>query len=86
MSLTMNEIPPNLTPPLVGYSDWLARDFRAAFAGMQGFSPRNLKYICAFAEAWPDAEFVQRAAALLNIEQIERELTCDDISTEDDSQ
>lgn len=26
---------------------------------MKGFSPRNLKYMRAFAEAWPDAEFVQ---------------------------
>ena len=26
---------------------------------MKGFSPRNLKYMRAFAEAWPDVEFVQ---------------------------
>jgi predicted nuclease of restriction endonuclease-like (RecB) superfamily len=32
---------------------------------MKGFSPRNLKYMRAFAQAWPDAEFVQQAAALL---------------------
>ena len=32
---------------------------------MKGFSPRNLKYMRTFAEAWPDAEFVQQAAALL---------------------
>ena len=32
---------------------------------MKGFSPRNLKYMRAFAEAWPDAEFVQQAAAQL---------------------
>jgi predicted nuclease of restriction endonuclease-like (RecB) superfamily len=30
---------------------------------MKGFSPRNLKYMRAFAEAWPDATFVQQAAA-----------------------
>ncbi len=30
---------------------------------MRGFSPRNLKYMRAFAEAWPDSEFVQQAAA-----------------------
>jgi len=43
----------------------LAVDLRAAFPDMKGFSPRNLKYMRAFAEAWPDAEFVQQAAALL---------------------
>jgi len=32
---------------------------------MKGFSPRNLKYMRAFAEAWPDAEFVQQAVAQL---------------------
>lgn len=32
---------------------------------MKGFSPRNLKYMRAFAEAWPDEEFVQQAAAQL---------------------
>ena len=43
----------------------LAQDLRAAFPQMKGFSPRNLKYMRAFAEAWPDAEFVQQAAAQL---------------------
>lgn len=43
----------------------LAHDLRTAFPGMKGFSPRNLKYMRAFAEAWPDAEFVQQAAAQL---------------------
>ena len=43
----------------------LALDLRAAFPDMKGFSPRNLKYMRAFAEAWPDAEFVQQAVALL---------------------
>ncbi|WP_298431996.1 PDDEXK nuclease domain-containing protein [Geobacter sp.] len=43
----------------------LAHDLRAAFPDMKGFSPRNLKYMRAFAEAWPDAEFVQQAAAQL---------------------
>lgn len=45
--------------------DRLAQDLRAAFPDMKGFSPRNLKYMRAFAEAWPDAEFVQQAVALL---------------------
>lgn len=43
----------------------LAHDLRTAFPEMKGFSPRNLKYMRAFAEAWPDAEFVQQAAAQL---------------------
>jgi hypothetical protein len=30
---------------------------------MQGFSPRNLKYMKAFAEAWPDLSIVQAALA-----------------------
>lgn len=45
--------------------DRLAHDLRAAFPDMKGFSPRNLKYMRAFAEAWPDAEIVQQAAAQL---------------------
>jgi len=32
---------------------------------MHGFSPRNLKYMRAFAEAWPDEQIVQQAAAQL---------------------
>ena len=43
----------------------LAQDLRAAFPQMKGFSPRNLKYMRAFAEAWPDAEFVQGVLAQL---------------------
>jgi predicted nuclease of restriction endonuclease-like (RecB) superfamily len=43
----------------------LAHDLRAAFLDMKGFSPRNLKYMRAFAEAWPDEEFVQEVLAQL---------------------
>lgn len=43
----------------------LAHDLRTAFPTMKGFSPRNLKYMRAFADAWPDAEFVQQAVAQL---------------------
>lgn len=43
----------------------LAQDLRTAFPQMKGFSPRNLKYMRAFAEAWPEAEFVQQVAAQL---------------------
>ncbi|MBC3918125.1 DUF1016 domain-containing protein [Undibacterium sp. CY18W] len=45
--------------------DRLAQDLRNAFPDMKGFSPRNLKYMRAFAQAWPEAEFVQQAAAQL---------------------
>jgi predicted nuclease of restriction endonuclease-like (RecB) superfamily len=45
--------------------DRLAHDLRVAFPGMKGFSPRNLKYMRSFAEAWPENSFVQQAAAQL---------------------
>lgn len=45
--------------------DRLAHDLRTAFPDMKGFSPRNLKYMRSFAQAWPEAEFVQQAAAQL---------------------
>ena len=43
--------------------DRLARDLRNVFPDMKGFSPRNLKYMRAFAAAWPDAKIVQEALA-----------------------
>ena len=43
--------------------DRLSTDLRQAFPGMQGLSPRNLKYMRAFAAAWPDLEIVQAALA-----------------------
>jgi predicted nuclease of restriction endonuclease-like (RecB) superfamily len=45
--------------------DRLAVDLRNAFPEMKGFSPRNLKYMRAFAQAWPDAVFVQEVLAQL---------------------
>jgi predicted nuclease of restriction endonuclease-like (RecB) superfamily len=45
--------------------DRLAHDLRIEFPEMRGFSLRNLKYMRAFAAAWPDAEIVQQAAAQL---------------------
>ena len=45
--------------------DRLAHDLRAAFPEMKGFSPRNLKYMRAFAQAWPDMQFVQEVLAQL---------------------
>ncbi len=40
--------------------DRLAHDLRTAFPDMQGFSVRNLKYMRAFAQGWPDVAFVQQ--------------------------
>jgi predicted nuclease of restriction endonuclease-like (RecB) superfamily len=45
--------------------DRLSADLREAYPDMQGFSPRNLKYMRAFAAAWPDAAIVQQAVARL---------------------
>ncbi len=45
--------------------DRLANDLRATFPDMKGFSPRNLKYMRAFAESWPDAAIVQGVLAQL---------------------
>jgi predicted nuclease of restriction endonuclease-like (RecB) superfamily len=45
--------------------DRLARDLRAAFPEMKGFSPRNLKYMRALAATYPDEHFVQREVAQL---------------------
>ncbi len=41
----------------------LSLDLHAAFAQMRGFSSRNLKYMRAFAEAYPDGQFVQTVSA-----------------------
>ena len=46
--------------------DRLAHDLRTAFPSMKGFSPRNLKYMRSFAQAWPEAEFVQAVLAQLS--------------------
>ena len=46
--------------------DRLAADLQGEFPGRQGFSPRNLKYMRAFAEAWPEGVIVQQAAAQLS--------------------
>jgi predicted nuclease of restriction endonuclease-like (RecB) superfamily len=48
-----------------GVVDRLAKDLKSAFPDMNGFSPRNLKYMRALALAWPDPEFVQQPAARL---------------------
>lgn len=56
--------------------DRLAFDLREAFPDMDGFSSRNLKYMRAFAVAWPNQQIVQRLVAQLpwgqNIALLER--------------
>jgi predicted nuclease of restriction endonuclease-like (RecB) superfamily len=41
-----------------------ARD-QAEFPGVEGFSPRNLRYMRSLAEAWPEEEILQRLIAKL---------------------
>jgi predicted nuclease of restriction endonuclease-like (RecB) superfamily len=41
--------------------DRLSLDLRTAYPDMRGLSPRNLKYMRAFAAAWPEPAIVQRA-------------------------
>ena len=43
--------------------DRLASDLRHSYPDMKGFSPRNLKYMRAFAAAWPDRAIVQAPLA-----------------------
>lgn len=43
--------------------DRLAADLQKEFPGEQGYSSRNLKYMRAFADAWPDRQFVQGVLA-----------------------
>lgn len=43
--------------------DRLSADLRRAFPEMKGFSARNLKYMRAMADAWPDEAIVQQLAA-----------------------
>ncbi len=40
--------------------DRLAHDLKSTFPEVKGFSPRNLKYMRRFAEAWPDPAVVQQ--------------------------
>jgi predicted nuclease of restriction endonuclease-like (RecB) superfamily len=43
----------------------LAKDLTSQFPNMKGFSPRNLGYMKAFAEAWPDESILQQLVAKL---------------------
>jgi hypothetical protein len=46
--------------------DRLSADLQREFPGQQGFSPRNLKYMRAFAGAWPETAMVQQPVAQLD--------------------
>ncbi|OFI39503.1 hypothetical protein BIU82_14170 [Arthrobacter sp. SW1] len=43
----------------------LSADLRSSFPGASGFSPRNLRYMKSFAEAWPDFPMLQAPLATL---------------------
>ena len=62
--------------------DRLASDLRTTFPEMKGFSPRNLKYMRAFAAVWTDRQVVQRSVAQLtwgqNITLLEKLGTADE--------
>lgn len=45
--------------------DRLAADLRAEFPDTRGFSSANLRYMRAFAEAWPDSAILQRVVGRL---------------------
>ncbi len=45
--------------------DRLAHDLQTEFPGVEGYSPRNLRYMRSLAEAWPDEEVLQRLIAKL---------------------
>ena len=45
--------------------DRLSEDLRREFPDMKGLSPRNLRYMRSFAEAWPDEAIVQQVVAQL---------------------
>jgi len=38
----------------------LSSDLRQTFPGVKGFTPRNVQYMCTFAEAYPDTESAQQ--------------------------
>jgi predicted nuclease of restriction endonuclease-like (RecB) superfamily len=62
--------------------DRLAVDLKRSFPDMKGFSPRNLKYMRAFAEAWPEEPIVQAVLAQItwyhNVAILEKLTTSED--------
>lgn len=45
--------------------DRISKDLKETFPNMNGFSPRNIKYMRKFADCWKDYEIVQRVVAQL---------------------
>jgi hypothetical protein len=45
--------------------DRLSHDLQVEFPGVEGFSPRSLRYMRALAEAWPEEAIVQHLFAQL---------------------
>ena len=45
--------------------DRLSQDIRQRFPDAKGYSPRNLRYMRSFAQAWPDLSILQRSVARL---------------------
>jgi len=43
--------------------DRLSKDLKDTYPELNGFSPRNLKYMRKFAEHWPDVQIVQQVVA-----------------------
>jgi predicted nuclease of restriction endonuclease-like (RecB) superfamily len=58
--------------------DKLAKDLKAEFPEMKGFSRTNLLYMRAFAEAYPDEQIVQQLAGqkILQLESYLSNTTC----------
>jgi len=55
----------NIQGPGDTYIDCLDEKLRQEFPNMKSFSTRNLRHMMAFAEAWPDRQFVQEVVAQL---------------------
>src|SRR4051812_15774992 len=48
----------------------LAKDLRSEFPDFKGLSPRNLRYMRNFAQAWPELSILQQPAATIDTPSI----------------
>ncbi len=62
--------------------DRLSADLAASFPGQRGFAPRSLRYMRAFAAAWPDGEKLQQLLQFLPWGHVTTLLDRLDVSTE----
>ena len=60
-----SSVPADYMQWLIKVVEQLSHDLKSAYPDMKGLSLRNLRYMRAFAEAWPDREMLQQAAATL---------------------